>query len=208
MMMDELTQGSKEWHEWRALGLGSTAASTILGVNPYMNLERLFLEKTGQLKPEDISRKYAVVRGQALEPYARNLFNEMTGFNYAPKAFVDDIAPELRYSCDGWDEASTDIIEIKCMGLKNHQKVIDTQAAIDYYVPQCLWGMMVSNAKRCWFVSYNPDHEQPLVAIDIRPDPILTKEMRTQALHFWKRILEFRNHSQIEHRKVDMTLDK
>lgn len=193
MLPDELIQGSPAWLKWREGGLGSTAASTILGVNPFMTLERFFLEKTKQIEPEDISQKWAVKRGSQLEPFARDLFNEMTGFNYQPKTFVDDLNPELRYSCDGWDENTGDIIEIKCMGTKNHQKVIDTNQPIDYYIPQCLWGLMVANSQKCTFISYNPSHERPIIFIEIKPDPILTKEMRTQALHFWKRVQEYLN---------------
>lgn len=55
------------WHAFRALGVGGSDMSTILGLNPYSTPYDLWLEKTNRQQPEDISGKWAIVKGNALE---------------------------------------------------------------------------------------------------------------------------------------------
>lgn len=45
------------WHAFRALGVGGSDMSTILGLNPYSTPYDLWLEKTNRQQPEDISGK-------------------------------------------------------------------------------------------------------------------------------------------------------
>lgn len=189
--MSELVQGSTEWHAWRKKGIGSSEIASIMGLNPYTTREHVFKIKTGQIEPEDISQKYAVKRGNDLEPYARDLFNNLSGLNYVPKTFVDTTYKQLKYSSDGWDEATGDIIEVKCMGDRNHCKVLDTKKVLDYYIPQCQWGLMISYARVCWFISYRPEHEVPITAIEVKPDVAFIKEMRAEALKFWSEVEDY-----------------
>ena len=53
------------WHAFRALGVGGSDMSTILGLNPYSTPYDLWLEKTNRQQPEDISGKWAIVKGNA-----------------------------------------------------------------------------------------------------------------------------------------------
>lgn len=45
------------WHAFRALGVGGSDMSTILGLNPYSTPYDLWLEKTNRQQPEDISAR-------------------------------------------------------------------------------------------------------------------------------------------------------
>ena len=60
------------WHAFRALGVGGSDMSTILGLNPYSTPYDLWLEKTNRQQPEDISGKWAIVKGNALEVGSAN----------------------------------------------------------------------------------------------------------------------------------------
>lgn len=55
------------WLAFRAKGVGGSDMGTILGLNPYSTPYDLWLEKTGRQQPEDISGKWAIVKGNALE---------------------------------------------------------------------------------------------------------------------------------------------
>ena len=54
--------------ERRKQGIGGSDAGTAIGVNPWKTPFQLYLEKTGDTIPEDISHKPAVKRGVRLEP--------------------------------------------------------------------------------------------------------------------------------------------
>lgn len=60
------TDRESAWRKFRALGVGGSDMSTILGLNQYSTPYELWLEKTGRQQPEDISGKWAIVKGNAL----------------------------------------------------------------------------------------------------------------------------------------------
>lgn len=180
-----MEQGSESWHHWRSKGIGSSEIGTIMGLNPYKNVEQLWLEKTGQIIPEDISNKYVVKRGTALEPFARNIFNERSSKEFMPAVFTHKEYDFMRYSSDGYHESSSEIIEIKCMGDKNHQKCIDLDGPLDYYFHQMQWGMMISETTICHFIAYNPSFPDPMFIKEIKADKDEFENMKEVAIKFW-----------------------
>ena len=62
------------WLLARESGIGGSDAASVIGANPYKSNVRLFEEKTGQRKPEDISERPYVAYGTAAEPLIRELF--------------------------------------------------------------------------------------------------------------------------------------
>lgn len=62
---------SAQWHEQRDKGVGGSDVGVIMGVNHWKSVEQLWMEKTGRVKPEDISHKPAIILGNALEPALR-----------------------------------------------------------------------------------------------------------------------------------------
>lgn len=63
-----------EWIQERRSGIGASDAGTIIGVNPWKSNVDLWLEKTGQREPEDISDKPYVQYGKLAEACIRGLF--------------------------------------------------------------------------------------------------------------------------------------
>ena len=57
----------RAWLAFRTEGVGGSDMSTILGLNTYTTPYELWLEKTGRQKPEDISGRWAIIKGNALE---------------------------------------------------------------------------------------------------------------------------------------------
>lgn len=185
----DLAQGSSEWKANRRKGIGSSDIATILEVNPFKTKRELWLEKTGQVNEPDISQSYHVKRGTMLEPLARNLFNEMSGEDYQPASFIHKDYDIFKFSADGFSFDTGKIIEIKSMGEKNHLKVVDTKEVIPYYMPQCQWGMMITEAPMCYFIAYNPSFPNPIEIVDVYPDLELFKIMTEKALEFWDHVV-------------------
>ena len=188
-----MEQGSKSWLEWRNKGIGSSDIATILGVNPYNSVEDLWLEKTGQKPPPDLSNNFAVKRGTALEPIARNLINDRLSMHYDPATFEHPEYKFMRYSSDGYERDANEIIEIKCMGPKNHNKVLTEKRVIDYYMPQCMWGLMITGAYLCVFVSYNPEFENNLAMVEVHPDESYFKMIKEKSIWFWECVEQMKN---------------
>lgn len=67
------------WLAARNKGIGGSDAGIIMGSNPWKSPYQLWLEKTGQVEPEDISQKDAVYWGTVLEPLVAKRFSEITG---------------------------------------------------------------------------------------------------------------------------------
>lgn len=69
------------WLKSRKAGVGGSDMSTILGLNSFKTPYELWLEKTGRVEPEDISDKWAIVKGNALENELRKRFRRAASGN-------------------------------------------------------------------------------------------------------------------------------
>lgn len=67
------------WLKLRTMGIGGSDAGTIVGDNRWKSPYALWLEKTGQLVPEDISDKDPVYWGTTLEDVVAKEFTKRTG---------------------------------------------------------------------------------------------------------------------------------
>lgn len=108
------------WLESRKKGVGGSDMSTILGLNAFKTPYDLWLEKTGRVEPEDISDKWAIVKGNALENELRKRFRanhpEMLVTDGTDKQFIMRGKSYLRASLDGIlqrEDGSFGILEIK-----------------------------------------------------------------------------------------------
>lgn len=74
----------EEWLRWRTKGIGGSDVSIIAGINPFKSVHQLWLEKTGQVEPEQTDSEYAHF-GTLLEPLIRKEFMERTGLKVRQK---------------------------------------------------------------------------------------------------------------------------
>lgn len=73
-----------EWLEYRTKGIGGSDVSIIAGIHPFQSAHQLWLEKTGQAKPEQADSEAAHF-GTLLEPVVRREFMERTGLKVRQK---------------------------------------------------------------------------------------------------------------------------
>ena len=66
-----------DWLEYRKLGIGGSDASVVCGINRYKSPVELWLDKTGQLPPQEAGE--AAYWGTQLEPFVRTEFTKRTG---------------------------------------------------------------------------------------------------------------------------------
>lgn len=74
----------EEWLKYRTGGIGGSDVSIIAGINPFKSVYQLWLEKTGQIEPEEQQSEYAHF-GTLLEPIVRKEFMQRTGIKVRQK---------------------------------------------------------------------------------------------------------------------------
>lgn len=133
-------------------GIGGSDASSVMGINPYRTNEELWLEKTGQLIPEDISHKDYVQYGHDAEPFIRELF-ALDYPDYQVDYFGDNLIRNEKYP---WAHASLDgeltdpdgrkgILEIKTTNiLQSMQREKWKEQIPDNYYIQVLHYLLVT----------------------------------------------------------------
>ena len=66
----------EKWLKTRDLGIGGSDAAVIMGLNPYKSSYKLWMEKTGQAEPEDLTGIMSVYWGTKNEPAIADWFQE------------------------------------------------------------------------------------------------------------------------------------
>lgn len=74
----------EEWLRWRTKGIGGSDVSVIAGVNPFHSIFQLWLEKTGQVEPEETENDNTHF-GNVLEPVVKKEFSKRTGLKVRAK---------------------------------------------------------------------------------------------------------------------------
>ena len=142
----------EKWLEHRKKYIGGSDASAVIGVNGWKSNVDLFLEKTGQVIPEDISDKPYVIYGTQAEMHLRELFKldfpEYQVEYIENNMFLNDKFPFAHASLDGWltdQKGRKGILEIKTTEiLQSMQKEKWNQRLPDNYYIQVLHYLMVT----------------------------------------------------------------
>ena len=154
-MVEMKILGSREeWLKERALRIGGSDASAVLGLNPYRTNLELWQIKTGQLIPEDISDKPYVRFGMEAERYIRELFKlehpQYKVFYEENNLWVNDKYPFGHYSADGWlidKDGRLGVWECKTTNiLQSMQKEKWKERLPDNYYIQLLHGLLIMEA--------------------------------------------------------------
>lgn len=144
----------EEWLKARGNTIGGSDASAVVGMNPYKSNVELWLEKTGQIIPEDIGDKPYVKYGTEAELHLRELFKldfpQYEVFYEENNLFLNEKYPWGHYSADGWLKDQNErkgILEIKTTEiLQSMQKEKwNDQIPNNYYI-QCLHGLLILEA--------------------------------------------------------------
>lgn len=169
-----LEQGSESWLIWRKTHITATDASVILGKNPYKTAHELWEEKLG-IRP-GVTQTPAMERGTRLEPEARNIACEVLEIDFFPAVVESEENPWMVASLDGLSPCHEYILEIKCPNVGTH--AFSLQDGIHfYYHAQMQHQLAVTGAKKCYYMSYRPEHETKYKIIEVLPDLEYIQEM-------------------------------
>ena len=140
------------WLKLRNKGLGGSDAGIIVGVNPWKSPYQLWLEKTGQVEPENISEKEAVYWGTQLEDMVAREFMKRTGKKVQRHGMLESAAyPFLLANVDRLVIGEDAGLECKTTSAFKYKDWEGDNVPDSYYV-QCQHYMMVTGLPR-WYIA-------------------------------------------------------
>lgn len=184
MQLVNLDQRTPEWFVWRQHGITASETPVILGLSPYKTPWRLWMEKTGKIKPDDLSRNPNVQRGVEMEDDVRKLFEEERLEIVEPACGVCDEDPVFRASFDGLDSKGRPV-EIKCPSRKVWDEILANGESADtyrLYAAQVQHQLLVSGANEGFLVFYS---EGEMKIFDIKRDEAFIRRIRDEGRKFF-----------------------
>lgn len=161
-IITNIEQGSDEWLKLR---LGIATASNfdciVTSAGEFSKtMPKYSLELASELlitEQEEMYKNDAMMRGNELEPEAREAYQEFSFNSVDQVTFIS--CGDYGYSPDGLIN-SDGLIEIKCPNQTTHTKYLFEDRLPVEYVQQVQGGLFVSGRKWCDFVSYHPNFRE------------------------------------------------
>ncbi len=187
MEIVNLIQGSQDWLEWREDRITASDAAIILRLNKYTSPIKLWEEKM-RLIPSKIPNDH-MLRGQLLEPIARQLFIQETGLFVEPTVAQHSDLFWMGASLDGIDKSKTLIVEIKCPMIGGYTNSLMFGEIPPMYKAQMQHQLCVTGAHMCFYVTYNEQHEQKINIIEVARDESFIQHMVASEQAFYKEFI-------------------
>jgi putative phage-type endonuclease len=174
-------QNTDEWLDWRRQRIGASDVAAILGCSPYMDKVELWLDKTGQAPPKQIS-EFAKQRGGEVEAQLRARYSLHTGRDYQPRLAVHDEYEFISASLDGYSETGH-AIEVKFVGAKKYQEEIIPE----HHIIQMQHQMLVTGLPYIDYLYSTDGIEYKVFKCEADPDKqaLILKE----CLEFWSYVV-------------------
>lgn len=177
--MEEMSQGTEQWLQWRSKGLGASDAPIIMSVSPYKTRIQLWEEKIGIAKP--FEGNWATQRGTNLEPKARACYELEHGVEMLPILAEHKEYPFIRASLDGYNAKLNRILEIKCPRRFDHEKALAGEVPEKYYA-QIQHQFLVTGAFDAHYYSFDGEKG---VTITVVPSVEYCEKLLNELIYFW-----------------------
>ncbi|MCI6858021.1 MAG: YqaJ viral recombinase family protein, partial [Eubacterium sp.] len=142
----------EEWLNYRRLGIGGSDASTILGLNPFNSILRLWEDKTGRIPVEAKENEYTHF-GHVMEPVIRKEFERRTGHKVRRSNFIlqSEEYPYLLADVDGFtkDEEGTPCI-FEAKTASEYKKKVWEEGVPEEYQAQVQHYMLVTGFTKAY----------------------------------------------------------
>ena len=182
---------SKAWHEQRDKGVGGSDVGVIIGVNHWKSIEQLWQEKTGRVKPEDISHKPAIILGTALEPALRSeyAYRHLDIKVEEPLYMLQDTEKPCRQaSLDGiitCQDGMKEVLEIKTVGGFNVAPW-NMGGVPESYACQVLHYMAVSGYRRAQIIAMIGNSD--IIERTVERDEYMIDLIESEVDEFWESV--------------------
>lgn len=169
----------EKWLKTRDLGIGGSDAAVIMGMNSYKSTYQLWMEKTGQVEPPDLSDNQYVYWGTKNESNIADWFQEETGKKVKRLGTLQSREyPFMLANVDRTVIGENAGLEIKTAGVSQYRKWKDDEIPDAYYC-QCLHYMAVTG---------QATGTLPFFSVETKPSGSgLNGTKRTSSISLWRR---------------------
>lgn len=152
VMTVEQMQDHDKWLQYRNKGIGGSDSAVVFGISHWKSPFQLWLEKTGQSKPEDLSNNEYVYWGTVLEQAVANRFCELTGKKVHRQGMMQNIRdPWMLANVDRMVVGEDAGLECKTANGFAAKEWKDDEIP-DAYCCQCQHYMMVTGCQK-WYIA-------------------------------------------------------
>lgn len=142
----------KAWLKMRTMGIGGSDASIIAGMNHWKSPFQLWLEKTGQVEPEELDDNEYIYWGRVLEQAVADRFSELTGKQVHKQGMLQNKAyPWMLANVDRMIVGENAGLECKTTNSFSG-KQWDGDNLPDAYYLQCQHYMMATGMEK-WYIA-------------------------------------------------------
>lgn len=144
----------EEWLKYRTKGIGGSDVSIIAGINPFKSAHQLWLEKTGQIEPEQTDSEYAHF-GTLLEPIVRREFTQRTGIRVRQKHMLlqSEEYPFMFADLDGVINEDGEMAVFEAKTASAYKQEVWEECIPAPYILQVQHYMAVTGAKRTYIAA-------------------------------------------------------
>ena len=144
----------EEWLKYRTKGIGGSDVSIIAGINPFKSVHQLWLEKTGQIEPEQTDSDYAHF-GSLLEPIVRREFTARTGIKVRQKHMLlqSEDYPFMFADLDGVINEDGEMAVFEAKTASAYKQEVWEDGVPAPYILQVQHYMAVTGAKRTYIAA-------------------------------------------------------
>lgn len=144
----------EEWLKYRTKGIGGSDVSIIAGINPFKSIHQLWLEKTGQMEPEQTDSDYAHF-GTLLEPIVRREFTARTGIKVRQKHMLlqSEEYPFMFADLDGVINENGEMAIFEAKTASAYKQEVWEEGVPAPYILQVQHYMAVTGAKRTYIAA-------------------------------------------------------
>ncbi len=144
----------EEWLQWRTMGIGGSDVSIIAGINKFKSVFQLWLEKTGQIVPQETESEYAHF-GTILEPVVKREFTRRTGLKIrSKKAILQSVEyPFMLADLDGVIYENGEMVLFEAKTASAYKQEVWEQGVPPEYILQVQHYMAVTGAKKAYIAA-------------------------------------------------------
>ncbi|MCI1750899.1 MAG: YqaJ viral recombinase family protein [Megasphaera cerevisiae] len=152
IMTVEEMKNHENWLKMRTAGIGGSDAAAVIGLSRWKSPFQVWMEKTGQVQPEDLSDNEYVYWGTVLEQAVADRFCEVTGKKVRKQGMLKSADyPYILANVDRMIVGENAGLECKTANGFAAKEWVDDQVPTQYYV-QCQHYMMVTGCET-WYIA-------------------------------------------------------
>lgn len=144
----------EDWLKWRTKGIGGSDVSVIAGINKFRSIFQLWLEKTGQVIPEEVETEYTHF-GTVLEPIVKKEFVRRTGLKVRAKKMLlqSEDYPFMIADLDGVIYENGEICIFEAKTASTYKEEVWKSSVPEEYMLQVQHYMAVTGAKKTYIAA-------------------------------------------------------